>query len=372
MSRAVGVAIAVATIAAACGGDDSDSSEAETSGGESGSGDNEAGPTGEAPGTVRIGLAGGVGVYPPHDIAVAMGQFDEIEETFDTQVEVTTFDTGPNTNAALAGGSVDFTTSSAPAVLSLAEEDQPVTGLLSLGQGGAVLLVGQKQYEEDRGTGFEALAEYDGGRWGVVSVGGLSATFVREAAESVGVDFDSQDVVATGGPAAAASAISAGRLDIAAMDAFNAAGVVDSGAGYIVASMSDQEEGPEVWGDQLGTMVLGRNEFVDQYPELTQAMVRAWLQGLLAIDENADDPSAAYESQPEELTSQLPPEVFEIAWPYLAETFNQDGLIRPAAVDNTVEFLTGIGQLSGQEDYDVFDDSFAREAYQDLGLEVPR
>lgn len=373
------VLIALAVVAASCGDDDaSDASEpaqpaatADT-GGAPGT---QAAPAtgdsapGEAPDVVKFTKSGPDGTYLAFDIAryMAEGGFDDVAEEFGTKFEYLACDSGPNCQAALTSGSVDFLPEYGTSILVPVSRGQEFSAVLGLTGSVVSVLVAPIEYQ-DRGTGIDAITAFDGGKWGVSSVGGLSEIFARRIWEAAGLD--DQELVVTGSTTASAAAVEAGSIDIGFVDQAVAATLVASGRGYVVANVAEPEFGalvaPQLTVGQVLTM---RPDFATEYPELAQAIVTASVRGLLEAQRLADDPDAAYQLYPSEFRDAISPEVFAQLWGIGAQTLHKNGIIESSDVGNIISFMTDSGILptDAKVPPEAFNESMVQKAYEELG-----
>lgn len=349
--------------AAGCGDDDDEASESATAAAQA---------NGEAPDVVRFGIAGPeYYTYPVHDITRGIGAFEEVEQRFGTEIEFVTFDSGPNGQAALVGGSIDFLLSSATGSISAAVSGQDFDVIFPMTRGTQLLLVAPKDREE-RGDGIDAVPAFDGDAWGIISIGGSVEVLARSIAETAGIDWTDQNVIATGSVPASAAAVQAGRVDLAFVDPITAATLTEADHAYVVLSLTDPEvQATALPGFRIGTSVVARPAFLEDYPELSTAIVAAELQGLQAAREVS--PDEAFELYPQEFRDTVPANVFRAAWPVVQAGFHDTGLMPEEDVNGMLEYQIAADAVEPGTvlPEGLFDDSLVREAYDLLGMPVP-
>jgi ABC-type nitrate/sulfonate/bicarbonate transport system substrate-binding protein len=305
------LALAVAMTAAACGGGDADAK------------DNGKG----APATVNFGIAGGENAYyAAHLAATQSGALTSALKSFSTSSKTTNFDSGPPLLAALASGDVSFMLLGASNVLGLNLKGQDVVGLATIAGGPQVVMVGAKKYESSRGTDVTA---YDGAKWGFTAAGSQSAAADQAVVEAAGLDWSKQGQVAVGGVSAYTAALQSGQVDILAMDPLTAGKVIDQGIGYVVTN--PQQAGGDFPFQASGMTLIAKKDFVDKYPDLTKAIVKAEIDGLKQVQAVADDPAQVLKLMPAEFVTANSAD-WATSWPLEAPgvdgidgTFTDDG-----------------------------------------------
>jgi ABC-type nitrate/sulfonate/bicarbonate transport system substrate-binding protein len=305
-----------------------------------------------------------------HDITTGMGALKEVEKQFNTQIDMNDMAAGPTAMAALLGGSVDFLVTSGNAFSRAAVQGQPVIALMELSKGFTGTLVAPKSLIA-RGTGLAALKKWNGGTWGVASVGGIAEFGARRAAEDAGLKWADQNVVYTGSLPATATGVAMGRLDIGQPDDWTTATLVANDQAFVVVNLADLK-GDETWNHQIGWVLAARKETVEKYPELTKAIVRAELRGLLRAKELKSNPNGALQLYAGTTVS---PKAFAVYWELNVPCFERvTGLIEPQAVNAMTQILRGMNAVKPDQEIpaDAFNDSYVRAAYQSLNLKLPQ
>ncbi|WP_433502976.1 ABC transporter substrate-binding protein [Pseudonocardia halophobica] len=347
--------VAVGAVAlAGCGG-----------GASSGSGGTASGP--KAPPSVAIATSGTyITIFAP--LWAAKPDLDKVAEKYGTKISFTPFGKGGDAQTALLGGSaqVNAGTSSSDTAEAAAKA-QPLVAAANMFTGGGVVLVGAKKYEAERGTD---IAKYGGGAWGYTAEGSSSMVASVAIAEHAGLSWADQKGVALGSVAAFEPALQSGRADIVAMDPTSAAKAIANGNGYPVLNTNDAKVFEPVSGTILGNSIVVTDEFRNQYPEFTQAVVTAFISGLNKV-KNVTDPNAAYAMMPPEYQKAHPNDAqFANEWALCQPAFAiTDGSYSPQAIADTLKTteLTPEQQQSPQIK-GLFDNSYVDAAYKELNI----
>lgn len=300
---------------AACGGDDG-----VTEGGGAG---------GAAPAVVKWGSAGRQGTAPlaPYLIALGQGYLDEIEEEFGTKFELSDVDPSAAVQM-LDSDVVDVLTTAAATYAGARAKGFDFVTLVETHERPNIALVAAKKHEDSLGKDLTAFAELT---WGYPAPGSSPEAVARRAADDADIDWDEVKTVAYGQLAAGASALESGRLDLIATDVGTAGTLVASDAGYVVYNSN---EGIEMVGG--GPVV--KAEFTEKYPELTQAIVDAYLKAMSTLHQAQDDPDKILALFPAEYQDVLR-DGFAEAWEITAPGQRTDGRFDEAHVAETVDFL---------------------------------
>jgi len=307
-----------------------------------------------------------------HDITSAIGAFTEVEKKFHTKIDVNDMANGPTAMAALLGGSVDFLVTSGNAFSRAAVQGQPVVAVMMLSQGFTGTMIAPKKLES-RGTGLAALKKWNGGTWGVASVGGIAEFGARRAAEDAGLTWTDQNVVYTGSSQASAAGVAAERLDIGGPDDWTSATVVANDQAFVVINLSDLK-GDTDWDKMIGWVLAVRKETAEKYPDLTKAMVEAELKGLLRSQQLKHNASAALALYTNE-GKNVSPKAFAIYWALNVPSYESvTGFITPAAMQASTGILRALNAIKPDQELppQAFDNSFVQAAYKDLNLPLPK
>lgn len=333
------------------------------------SGSHDNGSAAKAPDKVTFGTAGGQNVaFASHFNAVSSGAIESALKQFDTKLGQQDYGSGQPLIAAVASGDVAFAVLPLDVVLALNLKNRGLVGLSVVSNGGSTVLVGASKYKDSRGTD---LAKYDGAKWGYTREGSQTQIVAKIMATNAGLDWGHQQGLALGSTSALGPALSAGNVDLAAMDPVSAAAAVSDGTGYVIAN---SEESSQLFPlSHSGTALVAQKSFVDKYPDLTQAVVKAEITGLLDVTGHIDDP--AY------ILKQMSPDFrkvnganWDIEWNLVKPAFaNVSGGFTEATLQDTVK-LTRIqfGVPEGKDlDTSAYINDYVKKAYASLGKQLP-
>ncbi|WP_433502949.1 ABC transporter substrate-binding protein [Pseudonocardia halophobica] len=323
----------------------------------------------KAPEKVSIATAGYLTIMAP--LWAAQPEFDKVAQEFGTEISFQQFGKATDAQTALLSGGVQVNTATSAGVsLQAALQDQAVVSTANMFTGGGIVLVGAKKYEAERGTN---VAKYAGATWGYASEGSGSQRGSKAIVEHAGLSWADQKGVALGAIAAFEPALQSGRADIVAMDPTSAAKALTSGTGYVVFNSNDLDAYGPVVGPLLGNTVAVTDDFRKQYPELTQAVVTAYVQGLLKV-RDAADVNAFYALMPPEFQQAHPNDALLAEdWALSKPAFlAADGSFSAEAIAATTKFA----ELTPEQAQSplvtaTFDDSYVEAAYKELGVPRP-
>lgn len=315
-----------------------------------------------APKELTIAISGGLqGIFASY----AAAPLGEISKKFGVEFKLINTPGGAEAFAALAGGGASWCICGGARTIASVAQGQDVTAVFNMYQGGGVVLVGNNKYKDSIG---QNVSGYAGKVWGFPSEGGTGATTAEAVARSVGINWDGLNRIAVG--TAYAPTLQTGRADIVAMDPAAAGDVIALGLGYVVYNSNVPEHADAV-GRVIGSPVVTSPKFLKQYPELSQAIVTALVQGNLAV-RNADA-TAALKAMPELAKLKTKPASWEVEWnltrPAVAGT---DGSFTQKQIADTVGSAqsTGLKKLPTNLN-EVFVNTYVDEAYKSLGVQRP-
>ncbi|WP_030175964.1 MULTISPECIES: ABC transporter substrate-binding protein [Actinomycetes] len=290
--------------------------------------------------------------------------FKEIEEKYGTKLTFQTFGKGADAMTATLGGSVDINTgTSSTDIVEAVLKKQDLVAVDSLFTGPGSVLIGRKDLEASHGTNIKA---YDGASWGYTAEGSSAQLHAQKEAEYAGLDWDNQKGIALGSVQAFEPALKSGRTDIAAMDTTSAAIAISNGSGYLVRNMNDLTLHGPVVGPIPGNLVAIPSAFIEKFPEFTQALVTAFVEGLREV-QNAKDANAAYALMPESFKKVHQNDAqFAVEWDLARPAFlGTDGGFNQANIDAIAKY---IDEDPAQVET-AFNDTFVDAAYKEIGVE---
>ena len=308
-----------------------------------------AAPTGPAPSKVTIGAGGTQAflAYASHLVARGQNLFAPVGQRFNTTFEFIDAGAGGDMIALVAGGTADgLLVGTGPHAAAIAG-GVPITAVVPLLQNGALVLVGAKKYEQERG---KDLSKYADATWGYTGPGSNSEIISQYAAKRAGLTWTDLKTIAFGQISAGMEGVRANRLDIVAVDTSTAGKMIEEGIGYLASN--DQ---PEMYGAYLTLPT----SFVEKYPELTQAIVDVYLEGRKMVKEVGDDAPALLALFPEEYRKALQPGL-SAAWPITRPLLTGSSVFTPERMDVTVKFLLDNSLLKPDQEQ-AFRDSFTNK-----------
>jgi ABC-type nitrate/sulfonate/bicarbonate transport system substrate-binding protein len=311
--------------------------------------------------------------FVPHAVAVGRGYYDEVQKKYGLTISFQDFGSGTDALAAVNGGSA---MGGLIGVVQLIKTNNKNPGALQAvldeAQGGGVVLVGHKKFEQSRG---KDVTKYDGGTWGYTREGSTSQLFMKRVAEAAGVDWKKQKGIAVGSTTAFISALQQGRADMVAMDPTSAAKAMDAGIGYEVLNTADYSVVSKIWGFQVNSPLTFTSEFIKKYPQLSVDLVKAELRGLLDLQKNIDKPDVVLKMTSPEF-QKANTESWATQWRLASQGFKPpvNGTFTTKAIADTVKFGIDVGLMTTAESGNVsadFTNTLVIKAYQELGLKAP-
>ncbi len=330
----------------------------------------------KAPASVSVAVSGTINSMLTPQLNVAMGEgcFDRVGRKFKTTINFKEFATGPLTAAALTASDVQLAFMGTTEGTLLAAQGVPVRGIMATQAGTLQLeMVALSKYKSN-GTGIKALKAFQGKTWGVNSVGGSVDLTMKALAQSLGINWGAQTVVATGSLGATAAALTAGRIDIAPIDPIGAAQLISQGTVYGVLNFTGRATS-SVFGDFVGGSFVGRTDFLTSYPKLSAALTACLVDAMKTGQKFADEPAKVFKVLTPEMKAAITKPTFVAAWPILKPFFTDtEGLFGENALRDTTTYLRSINRLRATDSIPAqyFDNSVVKQAYRDLGLSVPK
>lgn len=293
------------------------------------------GPGGDAPAVVKWGTTGiqGTSAWAVHLVAIGQGYFDEVEEEFGTTFEFSDVGTSEALQL-LDSGVVDVLGSAFATYATARVQGFDFTALVEAYERPNIAIVAGAKYEKDRGTD---LAAFEDAKWGYVAPGSSTEAVARVAVTDAGMKWEDLETVAFGQLPAGVSSLESGRLDLVSVDVGSAGGLVASGSGYVVYNSNEEME-------TIGGGPIATSSFVDKYPELTQALVDAYLKAMNTLHEVAGDPDKVLALFPEKYR-ELMRDGFAEAWAITEPGQRTDGRFDEDQIEESIDFLVDYGYI---------------------------
>ena len=293
---------------------------------------------------------------------------DDIEKKYNTKISFESFGKGSDAQTALLGGSVQVNAGTgSPDMARAVLQDQKLVSIANIFTGSGTVFVGSKKLEKSHGTSITA---FKGDTWGYTAEGSTSQVSLQKVAEHEGMNWKDEKGIALGSVAAYEPALTSGRADIVAMDPTSAAKAISNGSGYEVFNTSDADAYGPVVGPLPGNGITVTQDFAKKYPELTQALATAFVEGLLKV-RDVTDASEAYELLPAEFRKvHKNDEMFATEWALSQPAFaGTDGGYSKDAVDAVAKWVgVSADERNSEQFTSAFDDSYVEKAYRELGV----
>jgi NitT/TauT family transport system substrate-binding protein len=325
-------------------------------GGEAADSTDEAGPTQEAAAeeisTVRLGFFPNF-THAPALVGIQEGLFKDALSDLDVTVTPTAFNAGPDAVTALFGGSLDITyIGPNPTVNAYVQsQGEGVRVIAGAASGGAALVVR---------PGIASPEDLVGTTLATPQLGNTQDVALRAWLEDEGLSSDPDgggDVtIAPQSNSEGLTAFGSGEIDGAWVPEPWVTLYEQQGATVLV-------DEADLWpdGQFVTTNLLVRTEFLEQYPEVVEAVLAGHLQALELIE---SDPAAAQQdvnTALEALTgSPVDPDVLAQAWENV--TFTYDPL--PATLKESAQDAVRVGLLDEQ----AIDDAGGLDGLYDLSV----
>jgi NitT/TauT family transport system substrate-binding protein len=319
-----------------------------------------------APTTVAIGLGGGyLSNYTPFLVAVGSGYFAQVEKEFHTQIQIKSYPTGASVAAAFFGHSIQAFVSGSAQMMSANAAGQDIEAVFNDNETLGTIIAAPAKFKSTRGTQLKA---FNGGTWCTTSIASTATTAMEVAAQTAGLDWSKQQVVALGAVSAFIPAIKAGRCDLAALDSTSAGEAVTSGAAYIVDNLYSaaaiKQSGPVA-----AFPLMTSGSFMTAYPALGMAIVKAMLNGLLTTQQYSDDPAKLYSMMPAVFKESTTLQSYIAQWALIKDSFEvTDGTFSAATIQNSEHVaVVSNGIPSGESATKAFVNKYILAVYKELG-----
>jgi NitT/TauT family transport system substrate-binding protein len=327
---------------------------------------------GAAPASVKIGLAGGYLVnYLPAIVALGAGYYNQVDTRFNTVISFDPQAGGVQAEPAFLGGTDQFviTTPATYIPPSLQGEDQ--VAVFNQGVGLGLVFSAPAKYQTSRGKN---IAKYSPGTWCETGLNGSSNAAILLVAGVNKLNLSNLNVTNIVSPAAVLPSIQSGRCDMVSADSNSAAQGILQNISYVPVNTVDPSVSIPLIGEVLGVPLTTSNKFINQYPQLAQAIIDATLKGLLFVQQNAHNPTALYKALPPEMTSGLTEPIFTKALSLFQQAYTakyNSGTFTAQMINDTISFDKATKQvpLTAQANPSkLFTNKLVLQAYTDLGL----
>jgi NitT/TauT family transport system substrate-binding protein len=279
---------------------------------------------------VTLGVGGKPALYYlPLTLCERLGFFT----TQGVDVDINDFPGGAKSLQALVGGSVDVVTGAYEHTLRMQQKGQDIRAVIELGRYPAITL----GIKADKAANFKSLADLKGMKIGVTAPGSSTNMVVWYLMAKAGLARDDASFIGVGTGTSAVAAIKKGEIDaISNIDPVIAKLEADKDI-VIVAETRTTEGTNKVFGGPMPAAVLYmRKDFIDKYPNTTQALVNALYKTLKWMEK----------ATPEQIVGVVPEEyllgdrsVYLSAVKASLPAYSKDGVISEDGQKRSLEFL---------------------------------
>lgn len=304
--------------------------------------------------------------------AALNGPLAEVGKQYGVDIKLQTVGSGGAAITALTSGGADMAFVSAPRVLAAIEAGENLVSVFNPFLGNVSILVGAKKYETSIGTD---VSKYGDKTWALVAEGGAPAIGAQDAAVAAGLDWTKVNRVITGDDASLIPTLQSGQGDLIVTDPGPAANAVALGIGYVVSNQLDPATiASQGHGTVIGVPATVKADFVQKYPQFTQAVVTALVQSFVALQTASGPEALALMPQDFQKSRDGAADVWDEEW-----KLSQAGMVAafgdfPAqAITNSIDSAKTYGLITDVTDAmsSAFNSSFVDQAYKDLGLPGP-
>lgn len=275
--------------------------------------------------------------FAPTLLAEATGLFEEEG----LNVVPTTVQSGADTMALLASGTIDFGALPISNLITAANEGQSVQAVAPLVTEYASNLVISNDFAQEKGittdmTWQEKAERLGGGTFAISGRGSGQDLLWRYVLAEGGLDpeRDAELTLISGGAAPMVAALRQGQIDGFGFGSPSPDQAVQSGDAMYLALPSEGEL--EDLAGFLYVVAASPREFVEENPDVVQRVVNAEKRALEMIQE---DPDAASDILYENFFDTLEREVWDIAWEHSVPAYPADVTMSDEALALNFEFL---------------------------------
>ena len=276
--------------------------------------------------------------FAPVYVAIEKGYF----KAEGLEIDLISGGGGPQANAALIAGEVDFEQTATPEVLKMIKSGQRL--MVVSGINGSLTLqtiVSRKFAEAKKVSPKDPLekrvAALKGATLGAVSLGGAQELFLRYGMSLAGLSPKDVTVIRVGAGPAMMAAMENGQIDGFNVSPPTGRIVEERGSGWI---WIDPDTVPE-YRTMLWQVLLAKREYVEKNPKITEGMARAVARGVNYTRKNPDETAAMLQSY----FKGQPLKGIEAGVKDVDHTFQKDGLMTQQGWDNAVKPMQKLGWL---------------------------
>lgn len=333
----------------------------------------------KAPSVINIGefaptIPGALNVA----IAQGLGYYNKIQRQFHTTFSFQGFTLPPPMVSGLEAGQLQFAEmTSANIMTAAAAGEYNFVDLENFSEGSGSDIVATGSLKAANGFGVNAIKKHYGcgTNWAIPGLGGTTQITIEALFNMLHLGVTCWNPLSVG-TTGVIPAVTTGKAPIGFVAASTAAPYLASGELYNVLFTSGTAL-YKLMGFEPSIGLITTPAFAKKYPALTEAIVKADLQGLLWLQKHPNDASGAYKLMPAAYQATTTLSQFESIWPLFAGAYTPDtGLF--TTKDASVALVDGqryggvssslkLKQIPGE----AANPTFLDEAYKSLGLTPP-
>lgn len=307
---------------------------------------------------VKLGVGGkALLYYLPLTIAERKGFFKE--QGLD--VEISDFSGGARSLQALVGGSIDVVTGAYEHTIRMQAKGQDIRAVLELGRFPGIAVGIRK----DKAASYKSPKDLKGMKIGVTAPGSSTNMLVNFLLAKEGLTPQDASFIGVGSAASAVAAIRKGELDaISHLEPVLSMLEKDGDIKIVVDTRTEEGTRALFGGSNPAAVLYMKKDFIDRYPQTTQALTNALFKALKWIEA----------ASPEEVAAAVPEDyllgdkaLYMLAVKNSKPTYSQDGVVSAAGMKSTNDMLTKFDDEMKGTTVDLsktFDDRFAKKAAQ--------
>jgi ABC-type nitrate/sulfonate/bicarbonate transport system substrate-binding protein len=329
---------------------------------------------GPAPASLKIDMSGGYQVsYLPTEVAMGAGYFKQIEKRFHTSITFDPYIAGSTAEPAFIDGADQFAVMGLSSSLPNEVAGRDQVSVFGQGINLAAVMVGALK---DKANGTNIAKFGPPATWCEIGVAGGSNTAARLEAAKNGFNLSQLKLTNIGTTAATLSTLQSGQCDITSAAQVDAANGLANGALYIAADLAAPQATVPLAGEITSTPLQTSMAFARKYPQLTQAMVDAELEGLRFVQAHLNNFGTIYRALPAAMKAVLPLGAFAEAMTLVGPGLKANvysGEFSADQVNDSLTLFKALGTIpsSGIDPTLVFNNKYVTQAYKDLGIPAP-
>lgn len=320
------------------------------------------------------------GSFIVNDVLLGEKLLKPVEKKYHTKFTFPNFPNSTTAGAALASGSCDLAIVYGTNVPKFAAAGINLRGIIAISSGVDQVLLAPSSMKA-HGTGEKGIKSFAGATWALPSIGGLGNSIQIALLKHYKMSTPS-DIV-TGSDTGTVAALETGRATLGDPTTTAVAGAISPKKLYVVQNLGD----PTFVHSVLPALAFASNEvvstptFIKKYKALTTDIVAAYVKAIRATQQLANYPAKAYALYPSSYRQGVSRYNFATTWALVAPTISgTTGLVTESQASAQAKFLNEVGTITDANyarftssfPNGVYDNSFVRAAYKELGLKLPK